>query len=119
MFFNLTELGKSLNTLLLLGFGPTQSYLRMVARNVFLWARRGVYLEQARSEIKREEKKNDFFLRKHVDVRHLFERPVVGRDTLSPLAPALPYFRASTKNWECHPLPLFMAISMVQVCDMQ
>ena len=116
MFSNPTEFAKSQNTLILLGFGPTQSYLRMVARNVFLWARRGVYLEQARSEIKREEKKNDFFLRKHVDVRHLFERPVVGRDTLSPLAPAL---GPQQKNWECHPLPLFMAISMVQVCDMQ
>ena len=116
MFFNLTELGKSLNTLLLLGFGPTQSYLRMVARNVFYGHAVGCTWNRLVQKKKEKEKKNGFFLRKHVNVHHLFERPVVGRDTLSPLAPAL---GPQQKNWECHPLPLFMAISMVQVCDMQ
>ena len=35
---------------------------------------------------------------------------MIGRDTFSALAPMLgPY----QKNWLCHPLPLFMAVSMI------
>ena len=37
-------------------------------------------------------------------------RPVIGRDTLSVLAPVL---GPQQKNWLYHPLPLLMAVSMV------
>ena len=35
---------------------------------------------------------------------------LIGRDTFSVLAPVL---GPSQKNWLCHPLPLFMAVSMI------
>ena len=39
-----------------------------------------------------------------------FRRPVVGGDTFSPLAAVL---GPEQKQWLCHPLPLFMAVSMI------
>ena len=64
------------------------------------------HLEAARSE------KQRFFFLPTVNSWLLLAswRPVTGRDTFSALAPVL---GPSQKNGLCHPLPLFMAVSMI------
>ena len=58
-------------------------------------------------------KKHVFFLlipTETPDCHWPFWMPVVGRNTFSPRAPA---FGPQLKNWPCHPILLFMAVSAI------
>ena len=64
-----------------------------------------MYLESARSE-----KMKNIFLRKRLTIVDRFEGLWSLRTRFSPLAPVVGPER---KNWLRHPLPLFMAVSMI------
>ena len=65
------------------------------------------YLEPAALKIK----KKKFLPRKRLAIIDLFEE-LVGGGTFSSLAPVLSVGPVKEK-WSCHPLPLFVAVSMI------
>ena len=64
------------------------------------------YLHPARSE----KKKKNYDATERLTIAGLFLRIVVGGDTFSPLVAVL---GLEQKEYPCHPLPLFMAVSMI------
>lgn len=86
-------------------FGPTSQMFRVFLRESLLQT----YLEPAQSE-KKGKKNICFSLRTHLTVVDIFSRPVVGRETLSPLAPAV---GPQLKLWLCLPPPPLMAVSTI------
>ena len=95
-----------------LNIGPKQSVLRIFARNfVQTWLEApGSGSSRKKRGKKKSSSHGNAWLLNLLYYRPLW-RPAIGRDTFSGLAPVL---GPQQKSWLCHPIPLFMAVSMMQ-----